>query len=269
MNIYVATQKSVEVPYKDVYCPIIVGSVLKGDCDELGYLKDDTGDSISERNPFYCELTALYWAWKNTSDDIIGLVHYRRFLSLKKKQKNINDILSKKETENILQKYDIILPRKICLYGTVRNQYGTGQFIKDYDLAGDIIKRLYPDYYKDFEIVSNSDEIYICNMFISSKRLIDKYCEWIFPILFEVENSIKIEDYKSNQKRVLGYLSERLFNVWIIHNNLKIKEVYLYNTEERFINRLRRNYHLIEYRVLGKDVLGRSYKNRIKRDRRK
>lgn len=38
----------------------------------MGYIGDNTGDNISLRNPNYCELTGLYWAWKNLKCDYIG-----------------------------------------------------------------------------------------------------------------------------------------------------------------------------------------------------
>ena len=61
---------------------------------------------------------------------------------------------------------------------------------------------------------------------ITKKHLFDEYMQWLFNILFTLEKRIDISNYDSYQKRVYGFLSERLFNVWIEKNKdrLKIKE---------------------------------------------
>ncbi|MFT3098989.1 DUF4422 domain-containing protein, partial [Klebsiella pneumoniae] len=43
--------------------PLHVGKA--NSCNEIGCPGDDSGDNISFKNPFYCELTAHYWVWKN------------------------------------------------------------------------------------------------------------------------------------------------------------------------------------------------------------
>ena len=73
IKVIVATHKEYKMPKDKLYLPLHVGAKGKQD---LGYTKDDTKKNISEKNPFFCELTGLYWAWKNIDADYIGLVHY-------------------------------------------------------------------------------------------------------------------------------------------------------------------------------------------------
>ena len=67
--------------------------------------------------------------------------------------------------------------------------------------------------------------MYSFNMFIMPWNLFDKYMEWLFSILFELEkrSDINIED--KYQKRVCAFMAERLQTVWVNKNNLKIKEL--------------------------------------------
>ena len=69
INIIIATHKKYQMPADSMYIPLHVGA--EGKKDEtgkelnLGYVKDNTGDNISKMNPSFCELTGLYWDWKN------------------------------------------------------------------------------------------------------------------------------------------------------------------------------------------------------------
>ena len=83
IKIIVATHKEYQMPSDNIYLPLQVGAEGKKD---LGYQKDNTGDNISKKNPFFCELTGLYWAWKNLDADYIGLAHYRIHFASKKKR---------------------------------------------------------------------------------------------------------------------------------------------------------------------------------------
>ena len=83
IKIYVATHKKVPMPEKSIYQPIRVGAALNE--DDFGYVRDDTGDNISNKNKNFCELTATYWILKNDNSDIVGLKHYRRYFFKKGK----------------------------------------------------------------------------------------------------------------------------------------------------------------------------------------
>ena len=115
IKIIVATHKSFEMPQnKELYLPVHVGCEGK---DDLGYQGDNTGENISQLNPYYCELTGLYWAWKNLDCDYLGLVHYRRYFTKKtqfyKENLKIDEvILNQEEIELLLRKGDIIVPKK-------------------------------------------------------------------------------------------------------------------------------------------------------------
>ena len=80
----------------------------------------------------------------------------------------------------------------------------------------------------------HQNKIRLFNMFIGKKEIMNEYFSWLFTILGYVESKIDIREYSDYQKRVFGYLSERLFNVWINHNkmNYSIKEIFVMNTED-------------------------------------
>ena len=61
-------------------------------------------------------------------------------------------------------------------------------------------------------------------MIITRKNIFDDYCKWLFDVLFEVEKRVDISDRDDYQKRIFGFLSERLIKVWLIKNEYKVKE---------------------------------------------
>lgn len=82
IKILVACHKPDVCRHDVVFTPIHVGRDISKNTDEMSdFIGDNTGDNISSLNPYYCELTAQYWMWKNLKNvDIVGLAHYRRYL---------------------------------------------------------------------------------------------------------------------------------------------------------------------------------------------
>lgn len=201
-----------QIKADDVYTPLFVG---RNGRENFGFLSDDQGDNISSKNPNYCELTGLYWMWKQSEADIIGLCHYRRYL----KSDNGN-LLTKEDILTYLDEYDIILPKKIELVKkSYQETYKDTYFIEALDITRETIKDLYPEYIDSYDKVLSQSEFSNFNMFISPKELITSYCDWVFTILEELEKKIDIEKFQ----RGYGLISETIFNVWIEHNNLKVK----------------------------------------------
>ena len=222
---YIITHKEFKVPEKANEFSVLQVGAAQG--NDLGVLRDDTGDNISEYNPFFCELTGMYWLWKNVSEKYVGICHYRRFFSKKK------EILNLDELNQYMQGYDLIIPRLDKFAISVYKQYGYSEQhnISDFDCMAQIIKEKYSDYYAEFERMTNEPYFYPFNMMYMKKELFDLYCSWLFGILFELEKKIPYKDYVGQKKRVFGYLSERLLLVWVRKNNLKVKELDVLNTE--------------------------------------
>lgn len=115
VKIIVATHKKYEMPQDAMYLPLHVGAEGKTDQNgnplDLGYQKDNTGENISNKNAAYCELTGLYWAWKNLDTDYTGLAHYRRHFG-KKTKTPFEGVLTYNELCPMLGKYKIFVPKK-------------------------------------------------------------------------------------------------------------------------------------------------------------
>ncbi|MBQ7303353.1 MAG: DUF4422 domain-containing protein, partial [Alphaproteobacteria bacterium] len=98
IKLYDCYHKQTRILKNDIVYPIQVGKQLSN--IKLDMQGDNTGDNISEKNPFYNELAGTYWIWKNVKADIVGVFHYRRYLNF------INrDTKEYYLTDNILQKY--------------------------------------------------------------------------------------------------------------------------------------------------------------------
>ena len=233
IEIYVATHKRFCNPRIESYIPIEVGAELRS--DHTGFICDNTYDNISIKNENYCELTALYWIWKNSTADIVGLCHYRRFFSQSRVNPDYSLLLTEEMIQDYLNHYEAILPEKwIWTNHSVESGYcaGNGRY-KDLRILSDVIEQMCPNYINVYNKVLSSKKASYCNMIITSKKRLDNYCSWLFPLLFEVEKRIDLSDYYGDEKRVFGYLAEILMNVWIEKNMIKVKYIPIVNTSNQ------------------------------------
>jgi len=258
LTIFSVFHKDYAQPNCDFIKPIQVGKALTD--NDLGILKDDKGENISAKNPTFCELTAVYWIWKNSEhieSEFVGLSHYRRYFCLPEtvERKNLffttqkedkrdvypkiltDEELQKIASENIkndfllhLKKEEIIVARpspvgnKKLYDFNIKDSYIYNHIKEDWFLLEAAIAKIYPDsidFAKNY--FETSKEIHCFNMFIGSKKFLNEYCTWLFPILSELEHTIKLSEYPY-QRRLFGFMAERLFNLYLKKNKISTFE---------------------------------------------
>ncbi len=247
-KILAATHKQYTFPDNTVYMPIQVGKVLNQ--NDFGYFSDDIGENISQKNRSFSELTALYWVWKNQffqESDFCGLVHYRRYF-LGTETFGAFKILGENDIKDLMTEYDVLVPVKRNYYiETIRSHYEHAHYKKDMDTLEEILKEYSPAYMDAFDKVMGQKSLFLYNMFVMKTAYFDDYCTWLFGILFEVEKRVDISHYDTYQGRIFGFLAERMFNVWLLHHGLKVKEIKVVNLEGenlivKAVNMLKRKY---------------------------
>ena len=191
IKIIIASHKKYQKPVENIYLPVQVGAEGKEKIE--GYTQDNTGENISTKNPNYCELTGLYWAWKNLNAKYIGLVHYRRYFTEckkipKKENEKFKIVLTEKQIKEKLKNVDIILPKKRKYYiENLYSHYEHTMYIEPLAETQKIIKEKYPEYLNEFNKLHKRTSAHMFNMFIMKKEILNEYCKWLFDILFELE----------------------------------------------------------------------------------
>lgn len=176
---------------------------------------DNTGEHISEKNRQFCELTALYWMWKNAGEEILGLVHYRRHFLLPE------DWLDRMLENNV----DVIVPVPLYVAPSLAGNYKERHDPQAWDVMMQYLKERDEQEYKEAEAFFQQNLYYPCNMFIMRREMLDRMCGWLFPILFAVAERIG-ENENPYQNRYPGFLSERLISFFLEKNRDRYKIVY-------------------------------------------
>jgi hypothetical protein len=225
MKLYVVAHKRARMPKDPLYVPIQVGSG-----PDLYPVRDNTGDQIAEKNPNFCELTAMYWIWKNVTEDVVGIAHYRRYMTRGPLSRRI---IGREDVKDLLQTADLLVPRPLCMRNeTVLEQFGQRHDPKDLLACGQVIRELFPEYAPDFDRMLGKHYFYQYNMIVADKRIYDEYMSWLFPILFALEERVSVDRYDAYNRRLFGFLSERLLDVWLSHGGGRTyREMSYINTE--------------------------------------
>ncbi|WP_022767901.1 DUF4422 domain-containing protein [Butyrivibrio sp. NC2007] len=244
-KIIVVTHKDYQMPDDDLYFPICVGTGLKSLSHK--FQPDNEGENISDKNSTYCELTAIYWAWKNLNADWMGVAHYRRHFSLTKGAATLDMALSEEQLNNLCAEYgtDTIFTTPSKHYmESIEGHYihslkGYEKIhMKDIERLKKAIHECNPDYDDAAAKVLGGSNAHMLNMFIMSKSNFDAYCSWLFPI---IDRAVSMSADREDQRRYAGALSEFCLDIWAQKNKIKIKELPILETEKpSTISRIKR-----------------------------
>ena len=232
IKLLICCHKKSEVPTDDIYLPIHVGKKrnnidlgIQTDCEVNG----KECDNISDKNNIYCEMTAMYWAWKNITKlypdiEYVGLCHYRRFynanwsfldklkINLKKIKytiasaakhkiygieplKNINSVFemefqtSTRKLGSFVKKYDFVSTYPFTIINNTTEMFFQVIGRKYIELMTEIIDEDYKEYSIFYHEQLNSNKLYAQNMVIMKTSILDEYCSFVFSVL---EKHIKL-----------------------------------------------------------------------------
>lgn len=264
IKIFIACKEKSYVPDNSLFYPIQTGATLSGQYFE-GMNHDDQGDNISERNEYYCELTAQYWVWKNIDADYYGFFHNRRYLSFnKKKLWEAHDVgiefdtidsyaidrlcLHEDQMREVIEGYDVIVPRpfnwldqkELGINRTVLHQYEMSKehYITDLMTGIDILKKRHPDFSSIADHYLRSYLGYQMNMYIMRKNIFFDYCEWIFPVLDEIYETLDLSNRSQYGKRAIGFIGERLLGIYLTYLYQERPNLRIWETQNSFFKSL-------------------------------
>lgn len=244
IRLYTVCHKPFFIPPHEYIQAVWVGNNKK--LKPASALTDDSGDNISHLNEFFCELTVLYWVWKNLPKqpgDYWGLCHYRRYFTDKSRpfsfshfpinrhpdEKQVlhwvhpsldKSILKKLENADVLLTYpvNVSLKRKVVI--SIYEQYISEHSKEEWDLLQEVIEEKYPGYIPSFLALAAQTKMCIANMMVARSSVWNDYLPWLFDIVFELHSRLKYTD-DAYGRRAIGFISERLMNLYVQHNHLK------------------------------------------------
>ena len=196
-----------------------------------GFESDATGEHIAALNPYYCELTVQYWAWKNTQSDYVGLCHYRRLMNFVMDQTwlapgnsslpldpGMVDYLSSpaqhQRLQALLTQYDVIVPRQVRTLPSIEHQYVSCVERAPWEAFLRVLKLVYSAHPGVEDYFRLAPQAPMWNMFVMRRDLFDAYSRELFLVLDAVFEQIGAP-YDSYQNRYPGFLGERFLGLWL------------------------------------------------------
>ena len=176
-----------------------------------------TGDNISEKNPVYCELTGLYWMWKNkigkeNAGDYFGLYQYRRVLDI-----DAEDL--KRISEGNI---DAVLPYPMIHLPDIREHHSRYTNEPEWELLLKAVEEVTPSYMDSYEKIFSGEYFYNYNIFLARGSVVDELCSFMFPVFFRLEDLCR-NNGVIPARRYIEYFGESLLTWFFMKNAGRLK----------------------------------------------
>lgn len=219
---------------RHLYIPMNTGNLKGADewCDRHLRFETDFEENIAHLNHKLNEMSLIWCYRKNLMKDAdyVGFNHYRRMF----RPDDFRDIAD----------YDCVVAKGIPMifnmsYFTgspmpnyvstdIKNGYAICHKIEDWNKMEELLKST--PFYVYFEDWSKQTALTApCNMFIMKRKMFEEYCDFIFPLLFKLEQQIDVSTYDGYQKRQCAFLSERLTSLFLF---AKAQQGYRFKTTD-------------------------------------
>ena len=228
-TILVASHKPYWMPSDPLYLPVQVGAAQHDHIE--GFAHDDEGDNISSKNPRYCELTALWWGWRNLSCDWLGLVHYRRHFA----GSGERGFLSSADAERLVSNGDVVVAKARNYYIETIESHYMHTFDQDGSQLAALRKGVHdvsPARVATLEEHLAQRKGHMFNMLIMPRDVLDAYCTWLFDVLEATESYLDFSQMNDFHARCVGRLGERCLDVWLKSEGVPVQEVRVKNPEK-------------------------------------
>ena len=188
----------------------------------------------------------------------MGLVHYRRYFARRHWRFYQGDkrYLTAADVTRLMDKAELVLPKKRHYWiETTYSHYAHAHHESDLKETRKVIEELCPAYTAAFDEVMGRRSGHRFNMLIARRELLQEYCDWLFPLLFELENRLDTSGYDDYNRRVFGFIGERLLDVWLCQRKQPYVECKVLETERP--NWLVKGVHFLWRKIRGNRTFSR------------
>lgn len=183
------------------------------------YLVDQPheGANIDFLNKFYCELTGLYYLWKNIDSDIKGIEHYRTYFY------GSNGLLNDSEIVDILTHHDVICGKLHfpSLMGIKNIRHGTqlGPTAPFMSTFCNVLNDINSDMGASFQAYLDTEYLYPTNTLITTADIFNQYCQALFYVLAQFDKRVQ---FTPQSLRMDGYMAELFMGFWFTYKKYNI-----------------------------------------------